>query len=109
MQRFLQDSKTKIGFRMFLTALIFLACVEKSTWAFKAWEQDDLMGGWPLERPPGTFTNQGANLASLLKLLLHCRKVLPLTEKNVSGKLAAVDTDADVVTFFQRLDVDCTF
>ncbi|KAI1018267.1 hypothetical protein LB505_001282 [Fusarium chuoi] len=82
MHRVLQDSKVKVNFKMYLTAVIFLNCLEKSTWAFKAWEQDHLRPGWPLERDPGVFTQQGGNLAGLLKMLLAIRKALPQTLRN---------------------------
>lgn len=108
MQRLLQDSKTKIGFRMFITALILLNCVEKSTWAFKAWEQDHLRPGWPLEREPGAFTEQGSNLAGLLKMMLTIRKAIPRTERNENGRLVAKDEDEAVVKYFDTLDLDCT-
>lgn len=107
MHRLLQDSKVKIGFNMFLTALIFLNCVEKSTWAFKAWEQDHLRPGWPLERDPGVFTQQGDNLAGLLKMLLGIRKALPQTSRSAEGKLATDDPNPLVLTYFQSIDLDC--
>lgn len=107
MHRILQDSKVKIGFNVFLTALIFLNCVEKSTWAFKAWEQDHLRPGWPLERDPSDFTQQGDNLAGLLKMLLAIRKALPQTLRSTSGKLITSEQDPTVVNFFQNLDLDC--
>jgi hypothetical protein len=109
MQRFLQDSKMKIGFRMYLTALILLNCVEKSTWAFKAWEQDHLRPGWPLEREPGDYTQQGSNLAGLLKMLLAIRKALPQTTRSDEGKLVTNDPNEDVVKFFESIDLDCKY
>ncbi|KKA29918.1 hypothetical protein TD95_001480 [Thielaviopsis punctulata] len=107
MQRFLQDSKVKIGFRMFLTALVFLNCIEKSTWAFRAWEQQNLRGGWPLERQPETFIGQGANLASLLKLLLNCRRVLPVVSRNEeTGALYTNEAaGAEFAAFYRNLNV----
>lgn len=108
MHRVLQDSKVKINFKMYLTALIFLNCVEKSTWAFKAWEQDHLRPGWPLEKDPGVFTQQGGNLAGLLKMLLGIRKALPVTLRDDDGKLTTSDSDPVVVEYFRNLDLDCT-
>lgn len=107
MHRLLQDSKTRISFRMYLAALIFLNCVEKSTWAFKAWEQAHLRPGWPLERDPGVFMQQGSDLANLLRMLLGIRKALPQTSRSADGKLVASDPDLGVVQFFERLDLDC--
>lgn len=109
MDRQLADSKTKVGFHIFLTALIFLNCVEKSTWAFKAWEQDHLRPGWPLERDPSVFTQQGGNLAGLIKMLLGIRKALPQTCRNADGKLATQDQDPDIVKYFSSLDMECTY
>lgn len=109
MDRLLTDSKTKIGFNMYLTAIIFLNCVEKSTWAFKAWEQDHLRPGWPLERDPGMFTQQGGHLAGLLKMLLAIRKALPQTSRSAVGKLMTNERDSAVVEYFQRIDLDCEF
>lgn len=108
MDRLLTDSKTKIGFKMYLTIIIFLSCVEKSSWAFKAWEQDHLRPGWPLERDPSVFAHQGASLAGLLKMLLAIRKSLPMTRKDiVDGKLTTDDENPFVVDYFQRIDLDC--
>lgn len=106
MDRLLTDSKTKVGFKMFLTALIFLNCVEKSTWAFKAWEQDHLRPGWPLERDPSVFAQQGGNLAGLLKMLLAIRKALPQTIRNEHGKLEAPGQDPAIMAYFEKLDLE---
>ncbi|KAM3516306.1 hypothetical protein MY11210_000065 [Beauveria gryllotalpidicola] len=106
MDRLLTDSKTKVGFKMFLTALVFLNCVEKSTWAFKAWEQDHLRPGWPLERDPSVFAQQGGNLAGLLKMLLAIRKALPQTLRDENGKLAAQSQDPAITAYFQKLDLE---
>jgi len=109
MDRLLADSKTKAGFKTYLTAIIFLNCIEKSTWAFKAWEQDHLRPGWPLERDPSVFTQQGGNLAALLKMLLGIRKALPQTTRGEDGKLATTDPDPAVSSYFQNLDLECKF
>ncbi|KAH7136447.1 hypothetical protein EDB81DRAFT_79625 [Dactylonectria macrodidyma] len=106
MHRVLQDSKVRISFNIFLTAVIFLNCVEKSTWAFKAWEQDHLRPGWPLERDPSVFIQQGGNLAGLMKMLLAIRKALPQTMRDEAGKLVTSEQDPVVVNYFQSLDLD---
>ncbi|KAM0563636.1 hypothetical protein ACHAPJ_001362 [Fusarium lateritium] len=106
MHRVLQDSKVKVNFKMYLTAVIFLNCLEKSTWAFKAWEQDHLRPGWPLERDPSVFTQQGGNLAGLLKMLLAIRKALPQTLRGESGKLITSEQDPVVGAYFQSIDLD---
>jgi hypothetical protein len=107
MHRVLQDSKVKVNFKMYLTAVIFLNCLEKSTWAFKAWEQDHLRPGWPLERDPSVFTQQGGNLAGLLKMLLAIRKALPQTLRDETGKLVTSEQDPAIVAYFQSIDLEC--
>lgn len=109
MDRQLADSKTKVGFHIYLAALIFLNCVEKSTWSFKAWEQDHLRPGWPLEREPGLFTEQGGNLAGLIKMLLGIRKALPHVCRNAEGKLSSEDQNPTIRKYFEDLDLDCTY
>ncbi|UZP45835.1 hypothetical protein NXS19_013647 [Fusarium pseudograminearum] len=106
MHRVLQDSKVKVNFKMYLTAVIFLNCLEKSTWAFKAWEQDHLRPGWPLERDPSVFTQQGDNLAGLLKMLLAIRKALPQTLRGETGKLITSEQDPVIGAYFQSIDLD---
>lgn len=109
MHRVLQDSKVKVNFKMYLTAIIFLNCLEKSTWAFKAWEQDHLRPGWPLERDPSVFTQQGGNLAGLLKMLLAIRKALPQTLRDETGKLVTSEQDPVIGAYFQSIDLDCKY
>ncbi|TLD21360.1 hypothetical protein PspLS_09009 [Pyricularia sp. CBS 133598] len=106
MQRVLQDSKTKIDHNMFFTTLILLNCVEKTTWAFKAWEQDSLQPMWPLEKAPHNFTGQGYVLADLLKMLLGIRKVLPRTFcRESDGMLATNEEESVLQGYFHNLEL----
>ncbi|KAH8839735.1 hypothetical protein MCOR27_010815 [Pyricularia oryzae] len=106
MQRVLQDSKTKIDHNMFFTTLILLNCVEKTTWAFKAWEQDSLQPMWPLEKAPHNFTGQGYVLADLLKMLLGIRKVLPRTFcRESDGMLATHEEESVLQGYFHNLEL----
>ena len=108
MQRVLQDSKVKIDFNMYFATLILLNCVEKSTWAFKAWEQPNLRQLWPLEKNPGDFTEQGYVIANLLRMLLGIRKALPRTiRRETDGKLATEEQDATIQGYFEAIDLDC--
>ncbi|KAI0454769.1 hypothetical protein F5B21DRAFT_226132 [Xylaria acuta] len=105
-QRSLQDGKTKLGFPMFLTVMLFLNCLEKTTWAFKAWDQENLRPKWPLERPPRAYTNQGHNLTELLRMLLVIRHVLPKTiQSDPDVPIVADGEGADVNKYFHLLDV----
>ncbi|KAM7204473.1 hypothetical protein V8F20_003589 [Naviculisporaceae sp. PSN 640] len=110
MQRVLQDSKVKIDFNMYYAALILLNCVEKSTWAFRAWDQPNLRQLWPLEKNPGEFTEQGYVIADLLRMLLKIRKALPQTIRRESdGKLVTAEADPGMQEYFEAISLDCKF
>ncbi|KAI1214109.1 uncharacterized protein F4807DRAFT_406673 [Annulohypoxylon truncatum] len=104
-QRRLQDGKIKHGFPMFLVVILFLNCIEKTTWAFKVWEEENLRPKWPLERPPGNFTKQGQTLADLLRVLLKVRNFLPkLVATDPNSPIRAI-RDGRVVEYFQQLRI----
>ena len=110
MQRVLQDSKVKIDYSMYFATLILLNCVEKSTWAFKAWEQPNLRGMWPLEKEPGSFAQQGYVIANLLRMLLGIRKALPRTAcRESDGKLVTEEQDPAIQHYFETVNLDCKF
>ncbi|KAK4165129.1 hypothetical protein QBC43DRAFT_316071 [Cladorrhinum sp. PSN259] len=108
MQRVLQDSKVKIDFNMYFAVLILLNCVEKSTWAFKAWEQENLRHQWPLEKEPDKFASQGYVIANLLRMLLGIRKALPRTQRReADGKLVTDEENPAIRAYFEAIDLDC--
>ncbi|KAI1265740.1 hypothetical protein F5Y18DRAFT_426828 [Xylariaceae sp. FL1019] len=105
-QRGLQDGKTKLGFPMFLTVMLFLNCLEKTTWAFKAWDQENLRPKWPLDRPPGSYTNQGHTLTELLITLLDVRHALPETiQDEPDTPIVATGSDPVIKKYYQDLNV----
>ncbi|KAI0966526.1 hypothetical protein F4678DRAFT_288829 [Xylaria arbuscula] len=105
-QRSLQDGKTRLGFPMFLTVMLFLNCLEKTTWAFKAWDQENLRPKWPLERPPRSYTNQGHGLTELLRMLLVIRHVLPKTiQSDPDMPIVAEGEGPEVKKYFHDLNV----
>ncbi|CAK7212474.1 hypothetical protein SBRCBS47491_001476 [Sporothrix bragantina] len=109
MQRLLQDSKTKIDYTMYFTTLILLNCVEKSTWGFKAWDQETLREMWPLERTPHDFAQQGYVIADLLRMLLSIRKALPRTTcRAEDGMLVTEDDDPVIRNFFETIKLNYT-
>ncbi|KAK3688552.1 hypothetical protein B0T22DRAFT_426364 [Podospora appendiculata] len=106
MQRVLQDSKVKIDFNMYFATLILLNSVEKSTWAFKAWEQANLRTLWPLEKDPESFTRQGYVIANLLRMLLSIRKALPrIVCRETDGKLVAEEEDPTMQGYFESVNL----
>lgn len=109
-QRNLQDGKLKLGFPMFLTVMLFMNCVEKTTWAFKAWDQENLRPKWPLEKQPSSFTNQGHGLCELLRMLLSIRHILPKTTSTESVvPIVSDDPDPVVQKYFQDLSITREF
>jgi hypothetical protein len=110
MQRVLQDSKVRIDFNMYFAVLILLNCVEKSSWAFKAWEQENLRHLWPLEKEPGSFAQQGYVIAGLLQMLLGIRKALPKTSRRESdGKLVTEEENPIIKGYFEAINLDCEY
>ncbi|KAH7031116.1 uncharacterized protein B0I36DRAFT_118705 [Microdochium trichocladiopsis] len=109
-QRNLQDGKLKLGFPMFLTVMLFMNCVEKTTWAFKAWDQENLRPKWPLEKQPSSFTNQGHGLCELLRMLLSIRHILPkTTSTDPAAPIVSDDQDPVVQKYFQDLSITPTY
>ncbi|KAI1331004.1 hypothetical protein F5Y16DRAFT_322014 [Xylariaceae sp. FL0255] len=105
-QRNLQDGKTKLGFPMFLTIMLFLNCLEKTTWAFKAWDQENLRPKWPLERPPSDYTSQGHGLTELLRMLMVIRRALPTVIQNdFDEPIITEDENPVMLKYFQDLNV----
>lgn len=109
-QRNLQDGRAKLGFPMFLTAMIFLNCVEKMTWSFKAWDGEALRSLWPLEKQPDNYYNQGYGLCELLKMLLHIRHILPkISDGDPDQPIRADDEDEDIQKYYEDLNVTRKF
>ncbi|KXH29159.1 hypothetical protein CSAL01_09732 [Colletotrichum salicis] len=110
LQRCLENGKAKINFDVYLSILILLHCLEKTTWTFKVWEMDDFRQRWPLDRPPTMYVNQGRDIADLLKMLLTLRKSHPKTFRTLDGRLSVVDlgeSDFDMMAeFFHALNLE---
>ncbi|KAI1759287.1 hypothetical protein GGR53DRAFT_152805 [Hypoxylon sp. FL1150] len=110
-QQNLQDGKIKLGFPMFLTVMLFLNCMEKTTWAFKAWDEENLRPKWPLQKPPSDYTHQGEELMELLRMLLTIRHVLPRTvpTEDADTPMMADENDPMIQKFFQDLGVTSAY
>ena len=109
-QRTMQDGKSKVGFPMFLTVMIVLNCVEKTTWAFKAWEQENLRPKWPLEKAPSEYTIQGHGLCDLLRLLLTIRHILPKTTATTfHSPITTTSEDPVTQKYFKDLNVSSEY
>jgi len=107
MQRVLQDSKVKMDFNMYLTSMILLNCIEKSTWSFKAWEEPGLRVNWPLPKDPAIFSRQGNVMSDLLRMLLVIRKAQPRTScRQADGKLVTDEEDPTAKGYFEAINLD---
>ncbi|OLN97653.1 hypothetical protein CCHL11_01266 [Colletotrichum chlorophyti] len=110
LQRCLENGKAKIHFDVYLSILILLHCLEKTTWTFKVWEMDDFRQRWPLDQPPTSYVDQGLQIADLLKMLLTLRKAHPKTFRSVDGRLAVADIGepdyAAMAEFFIALNLE---
>ena len=111
MQRMLQDSRSKVDFNMYIATLVLLNCVEKSTWVLKAWDQEHLKEGWPIQqKKPSAYTQQGHAMAIIMRVLLAIRKILPRTSSRaIDGALITEEQDERLLNYFQTLNFYCTY
>lgn len=103
MLRDLQDAKVKIGPAMYFSILLFLICVEKTTWMLLSWER--LLGDkWPLKKQANEFAELGQAdaLADLLRMLLIIRRALPKLEVDNAGILG-VSSSSPYHSYFEQL------
>ncbi|CRK29611.1 hypothetical protein BN1708_005025 [Verticillium longisporum] len=106
LQRCLENGKVTLHFDVYLTILLLLHCLEKTTWTMKVWEMDDFRQRWPLDRPPSAFTTQGQEIAELLKMLLALRKAHPKTFRGHGGLLEVFEPQSQAVAdFFGKLSL----
>ena len=98
-------------FETFLISLIFLNCVEKSTWLFTYWQQENFKESWPLSKEQETFISQGEKTTNHLIMLLRYRNAPPKTRAREDGVLV-VDPNAEnekVVNYFAELNLTCEY
>ncbi|RDW91063.1 hypothetical protein BP5796_02228 [Coleophoma crateriformis] len=80
LERRLLQRASNSSFEVFLVAVILLNCVEKSTWLFKSWEQENFTARWPLDKSPSWYASQGDRVVDQLQMLLKMRNVPPKTQ-----------------------------
>lgn len=108
MQRDLQDARVPMDEHMFFATLLLLISIEKSTWAFKIWDQTpSLRENWPHpEKQPSEYTGQGDELAELLRMLLTIRKAMPKIEVRESdGVLTVADPGSFYHSYFEHINL----
>lgn len=99
-------------FETFLIALIILNCVEKSTWLFTYWQQDNFKGSWPLSKDQELYITQGEKTTNHLVMLLRYRNAPPKTRSRAEDGMLVVDPTTDnekAVKYFAELNVTCKY
>lgn len=99
-------------FETFLISLIFLNCVEKSTWLFTYWQQDNFKQNWPLSKGQDLFISQGEKTINHLIMLLRYRNAGPKTRSKPEDGSLVVDLTSDneqVVNYFAELNLSCKY
>lgn len=106
MQQMLQHGRTTIRHPVFFAILVLLITLEKSTWAFKSWEEvEALRDCWPLDNPPSYYTSQGLRMAEIFRMLLVIRKALPKIAIREDGVLILDDTDPTYASYMERVNL----
>ena len=105
LERRLLARSAHIPFATFLIAIIFLNCIEKSTWLFESWEQESYKPRWPLDKPPREYAGQGDKITNMLQMLLRMRSVPPKTA--VKNGVLEADGDLATVEYFRTIGLSC--
>ena len=77
-KRFIEPHKNN-QFETFLIAMILLNCVERISWLFCTWDNEQSATRWPLENMPEIYTSQGDSFSDVLHMLLRVRTLIPRT------------------------------
>ncbi|KAI9840015.1 MAG: hypothetical protein M1819_000207 [Sarea resinae] len=94
-------------FETFLSALILLNCVERTSWLFRTWEDEAFRAKWPLDRRPPYYFSQGEHFADILHMLLKMRGLPPRTyARPEDGMLLTVEGSDEVAkAYFESIGV----
>lgn len=105
LERRLLARSSSTSFATFLVALIFLNCMEKSTWLFESWEQESFKSRWPLDKPPQHYAAQGDKITNMLQMLLRMRSVPPKTEVRLEDGVLAANGSEDAQAYFEKIQL----
>ncbi|KAL3428391.1 hypothetical protein PVAG01_01900 [Phlyctema vagabunda] len=100
----LLKSSNNCTFELFLVSIIALNCLEKSTWLFKSWEQENFTSRWPLDKGPSWYASQGDRIIDLLQMLLRIKSVPPKTYTREDGILAT-DADQTAREYYEKIQL----
>lgn len=96
------------SFEIFLTGILILNCLEKCTWFFNFWEQENLLKEWPLVQSPFLFATQAEDVTNMLNMLLHLKNVTPVVTFTADG-IIHTDISETHRTFLRKLYVTGRF
>jgi hypothetical protein len=108
MERDLLLAKSARSFSHFIVGVILMICIEKSTWLFQSWEQDEFKSRWPLDKKPSHFTSQGDKVADFLQMLLKHRNILPKIYQKADGTIGT-DVSQEFGRYFDDCQMNCKF
>ncbi|KAI9757244.1 MAG: hypothetical protein M4579_003544 [Chaenotheca gracillima] len=111
-RRLLQRSQSG-NFETFLVALCMLNCVERATWLFTTWDNEEYTTKWPLDHKPSYFTKQSEHFADMLQMLLKMRGLPPKTDPQAGDNTILIpkniETTEEVVqNYFQSIGLTST-
>lgn len=107
LERRLLARSSATPFATFLIAIIFLNCIEKSTWLFESWEQESFKPRWPLDKPPKDYAVQGDKITNMLQMLLRMRSVPPKTE--VKNGIIEAKGDQAALEYFKKVKLSDSY
>lgn len=105
LERRLLARSSATPFATFLIAIIFLNCIEKSTWLFESWEQESFKPRWPLDKPPRVYAAQGDRITNMLQMLLRMRSVPPKTEVRPGDGVLVADGDQATQEYLKKINL----
>lgn len=106
-RRLLLRFDRRASFETFLTTVILLNCIEKSTWLYNSWDQDFLRANWPLDKSPDYYSSQGERITDMLQQLLRVRSVSPKTYNRPIDGILASNVEQNATEYFDKINLSC--
>ena len=110
-KRFIEPHKNN-QFETFLIAVILLNCVERMSWLFRTWDNEQSLARWPLDRSPDSYTSQGDGFSDVLHMLLRVRTLIPRTiprSDNGILRTSEKDNDETATNWFESVGITKQF
>ncbi|KAI9819903.1 MAG: hypothetical protein M1827_006473 [Pycnora praestabilis] len=107
LERRLLQRQSSGWFETFLVAIVLLNCVERTSWLFRTWEDEQYFTKWPLDRRPPYYFLQGERFADMVHMLLKMRGLPPKTQARPEDGLllTAEGTDEVAAIYFNTINI----